>query len=396
MAKLTSSLLLPILLLTGCLLVASGAAIASPGGPQGGKTTSEVKERPSATQSSSKQTRKPPTARSENTQTSSSSAKTNGKKQTSSQAKASSQAKKSASGTKKQAASSSGNASRQKAQSSQRQKASASATKQPAQQQARTRQDTGGTRQADGQGNARGDGSVGKTLTSGGSRSIPGRIRDHKGGARRSILPAVFPVLAAATIATLRAASQTDELITVAVEDGCNATVSFFLKRYGSWDRLFAVRGFIGRDGLGKEYEDDWRTPRGSYAFTKAFGVAPQPCPMKIPYHQLTTYDYWVGDSDSAYYNTFVDIREVPDFDRSRSEHLIANTLPYQHCLALDYNSERARGLGTALFLHCLSEDGYTAGGVAIPKANMITILEHVTARTRIIIDYAEEIEGYY
>ena len=135
-------------------------------------------------------------------------------------------------------------------------------------------------------------------------------------------------------------------------------------------------------------------TPVGIYHFTKAFGIAPDPG-STLPYTQVDATHYWVGDSASPLYNTFVSTREHDNFSKKESEQIVAYTMPYQYVLNISYNESRKPHLGSAIFLHCYSKNPYTAGCVAVPESMMVTILRNLKADCVIVIDNIEKIVNY-
>ncbi len=162
----------------------------------------------------------------------------------------------------------------------------------------------------------------------------------------------------------------------------------------GKWQLVLETEAIIGKNGLGKTKEGDEKTPVGVFLFTKAFGVLENPG-TKIPYTQIDEKFYWVDDSNSKYYNQFVSIEEVVS-DWESAEHLVEYDECYGYVLATSYNSEGIPGKGSAVFLHCTSEEGKaTAGCVAIPEKYMQEIMKHVESQCVLIIDKAENILNY-
>ena len=156
----------------------------------------------------------------------------------------------------------------------------------------------------------------------------------------------------------------------------------------GNWVQVFSVTGYVGVDGLiydEDRYEGCGRTPIGTYKFTKAFGIAPDPG-CAIPYIELTDDLYWSGDYNE-HYNQMVSINDYPDLDTSNSEHLVDYDQAYQYCLNIGFNRECTAGRGSAIFLHCFGSNPYTAGCVAVSEDTMVEILQHVEPNCVIVID---------
>lgn len=192
------------------------------------------------------------------------------------------------------------------------------------------------------------------------------------------------------SVEQMDAAETAGQLILVVGEgaESQRARVSFYQKgEDGSWAEEFSVDGFVGRNGSsGEKREGDEKTPTGIYSFTLAFGVKEDPG-AKLPYHVIDENDYWVDDGDSAYYNLLVNTGEV-EKDWDSAEHLASIVPFYNYCLALDYNSERIPGKGSAVFLHCMEPDAVigTGGCVKIPEEQMKELVQTVDEDCRMII----------
>lgn len=193
-------------------------------------------------------------------------------------------------------------------------------------------------------------------------------------------------------IANLNIAGRTNQLIIVSYTDGSNATVSMHNKNGdGTWSQLFSVNGKVGRYGIGKSKEGDGKTPIGTYGFTTAFGNAANPG-CSLGYTQCDSSWYWVDDSNSSNYNRFVSTNNVV-CDWNSAEHINSVGAAYNYVLALNYNSGCTPGLGSAIFLHCGSSK--TAGCIAIPESNMLTVMQNVQPGCIILIDYQKSIGNY-
>lgn len=84
-------------------------------------------------------------------------------------------------------------------------------------------------------------------------------------------------------VTALPAAAKTEQLIVVGGVGKTTAWISMHEKeKDGRWHQIMTTPGFIGREGLGKEKEGDWKSPAGTFRFNKAFGIAPDPA---APFH---------------------------------------------------------------------------------------------------------------
>ena len=147
----------------------------------------------------------------------------------------------------------------------------------------------------------------------------------------------------------------------------------------------------IGKKGVtAKQYEGSWQTPLGTYNLGIAFGT--HDINIKYPYIKISPNLYWIDDEKSLYYNKLISLNEkINTFnfpyiintnqkEFQSAEHLIDYPKQYEYAVNIEQNSqgeiyENGQGKGSAIFLHCLGDKGYTAGCVAIPKEDMLFIL---------------------
>lgn len=201
-------------------------------------------------------------------------------------------------------------------------------------------------------------------------------------------------------IAKLEVAKYTDQMIIVAVsEDGANLCLyerddSTGQKEENKWKLVLETEALIGKNGFGKTKEGDGKTPVGVFRFTKAFGILENPG-ANMEYTQVNENHYWVDDASSKYYNQFISTNDVePDW--SSAEHILDYGKSYHYVLATSYNMERIPGKGSAVFLHCTSEQSEaTAGCVAVPELYMREIMRRVKPDCVLIIDRAENVLTY-
>ena len=190
-------------------------------------------------------------------------------------------------------------------------------------------------------------------------------------------------------ITKLKEAEDANQLFVVAGIGETTASISMHQKdEEGNWKQIMTTPGYIGKYGLGKTKEGDAMTPVGTYHFNKAFGIADDPgCALE--YQQVTEDDYWSGDQREGYhYNEMVSIKDYPDLDTENSEHIVDYVNQYQYCLNISWNEDGTPGKGSAIFLHCLGPvKPYTGGCVAIPKNQMIKVMQNVQPDCVVLID---------
>lgn len=147
----------------------------------------------------------------------------------------------------------------------------------------------------------------------------------------------------------------------------------------------------IGKNGVSNHtYEGSVTTPLGQFNLGIAFGT--HDLNISYPYIKTSVNHYWVDDSNSKYYNNLVSLNEpINTFDYpyiinsnqkefSSAEHLIDYPKQYEYAVYIEYNVDGKKyedgvGKGSAIFLHCLGDKGYTGGCVAISKEDMLFIL---------------------
>ena len=172
-----------------------------------------------------------------------------------------------------------------------------------------------------------------------------------------------------------------NQLLFVKYTGGSKAKVILYNKDNGKWKKILSCSGEVGKNGIDKQREGDKKTPTGIFNLTHGFGIKKNPG-TKVPYVKVNNNLYWCGDQN--YYNQLIDITEKPH--HCTGEHLIDYTQCYAYGMFLDYNKECTLGKGSAIFLHCKGNSGYTAGCVAVSQENMIKILRSVEPGAKICI----------
>ncbi len=191
-------------------------------------------------------------------------------------------------------------------------------------------------------------------------------------------------------VGKLAQAKDADQLFVVAAIGKTTAYVSMHQKDdQGAWKQVMTTPGYIGKNGMNKEKEGDYKTPTGTYHFNYAFGINKDPGCKAFKYQQVTDDDYWSGDQRKDHsYNKMVSIKDIPDLDKDASEHIVDYPYHYQYCLNISWNEKGTPGKGSAIFLHCLGpQKPYTGGCVAIPKDQMVQVMKNVDKDCVVVID---------
>lgn len=176
------------------------------------------------------------------------------------------------------------------------------------------------------------------------------------------------------------------QVITVQA-NGSHATVTVWQKTGSTWSKKYTTTSArIGSHGItngATRKQGTDTTPTGTYTITQGFGVAANPG-TKMPYHHVTTQDWWVEDPDSAYYNQMRQASQggfpLTEAGADGSEHLINYPTQYHNALVINYNMNPAvKGRGAGIFLHDLGpQAGPTAGCVAVPQTVLTQIMSWI------------------
>lgn len=181
-------------------------------------------------------------------------------------------------------------------------------------------------------------------------------------------------------------AADTTQVITVKAS-GTYATVDVWQETAAGWHVLASTTAArVGANGIANgatRQQGTDTTPTGTYTITQGFGVGANPGTL-LPYHVVTSQDWWVEDPTSAYYNQmrtaaqggFQLTQSGPD----GSEQLIDYPVQYNNALVINYNMDPAvPGRGAGIFLHDLGpQAGPTGGCVAVPADFLTQIMRWI------------------
>ena len=184
------------------------------------------------------------------------------------------------------------------------------------------------------------------------------------------------------------------QVITVKA-NGTYATVTAWQKTGTTWKALYTTSAArVGANGItngATRTQGTDTTPTGTYTITQGFGNGANPG-TAMPYHVVTSQDWWDEDPTSAYYNTmrttaqggFHLTQDGPD----GSEQLADYPVQYHNALVINFNMDPAvHTRGAGIFLHDLGpEAGPTAGCVALPEAVMTDIIRWINPANHPVI----------
>ena len=152
-----------------------------------------------------------------------------------------------------------------------------------------------------------------------------------------------------------------------------------------------AMQARIGKGGLrGIKKEGDGCSPRGCYAME--YGLY-RPDRMtrpatRLPMVALAPHMGWCDDPFHQAYNTAVTLPFA-----GRHEKMWREDSLYDLVIVLSHNRQPAmKGKGSAIFLHCMAEDGRaTQGCAAFPKEQFLAFLRRFEAGTRVCFGVVEQ-----
>lgn len=155
---------------------------------------------------------------------------------------------------------------------------------------------------------------------------------------------------------------------------GSSATVRACRRDGGRWVSVLGTAyGHVGVHGVappGAKREGDGRTPSGTFALGRGFGVQGDPG-VVFRWTRVDSRDVWVDDPRSSLYNTW---QRTPADGRWSSAEPLDQPVAYAYAQVIDYNPTRTPGLGSAIFLHVDHGSG-TAGCVSVPRAQLLALL---------------------
>ncbi len=185
--------------------------------------------------------------------------------------------------------------------------------------------------------------------------------------------------------AQLQCANETEQIMLVEYSGGTSAALSLHEKVNGEWRELLSCPACVGKNGVGKEKEGDFKTPLGTFDLTTPFGILADPG-AGMDYVQIHENHCWCGCSESGHYNRLMDMRQCSRACAKPEEKLIEYPGAYNYAMFINYNHDGVPGKGSCIFLHCHGKHPHTAGCVAVSETDMMKILRWARPGTRIVI----------
>lgn len=130
---------------------------------------------------------------------------------------------------------------------------------------------------------------------------------------------------------------------------------------------------------LGDKREGDGRGPAGVFALSTAFGPAAEaPSGVAWPWRRVSKGDVWVDDPKSEFYNRWRHTRDGVSWTSAE------DLTMYQLGIVVEHNTaEVLPGFGSAIFLHTSTLERPTAGCTAMPKPQLLELLQWLRVEAR-------------
>ena len=141
----------------------------------------------------------------------------------------------------------------------------------------------------------------------------------------------------------------------------------------------------VGKNGIGvKNKEGDFITPKGIYKALNVFYRTDKFNKIKsgIPVYEIKKKYKWCTDPRNRNYNSLI-IRKV----NCIYEKLYRDDDVYDLVIVLNYNFNKKKYKGSAIFIHCKSKKKFTEGCIGVDKERLKQIIKSLTPLTRFIIN---------
>jgi len=177
------------------------------------------------------------------------------------------------------------------------------------------------------------------------------------------------------------------------------ATLTTYEVSNGAWSAVMSTSACVGKRGLvldAERIEGQLQTPIGVYSLPYAFGTAvnPNTSATSLAYKRVGPNTYYDGNYGSA---TFNDLVEGIPAAGDNYEHMYLTTA-YKYGIDTGFNLEQKPGKGNAIFIHCNTGSGYTAGCVSVPESRMVDLLRWLdrTRDPKVLICLTGDLDGFY
>ena len=144
----------------------------------------------------------------------------------------------------------------------------------------------------------------------------------------------------------------------------------------------FKFKCAIGKNGLKKnKIEGDKSTPKGIFSLGKLYyrsDRVPKP-ETNLTTKKITKNLGWCDISNNKYYN-----QEVSSLKNVNKENLFRKDNKYNYLIIINYNKNKIKNKGSAIFIHLTRDYKATNGCVAVNKIDFLILAKLINKKTHI------------
>ena len=144
----------------------------------------------------------------------------------------------------------------------------------------------------------------------------------------------------------------------------------------------FKFKCAIGKNGLKKnKIEGDKSTPKGIFSLGKLYyrsDRVPKP-ETNLTTKKITKNLGWCDISNNKYYN-----QEVSSLKNVNKEKFFRKDSKYDYLIIINYNKNKIKNKGSAIFIHLTRDYKATNGCVAVNKIDFLILAKLINKKTRI------------
>ena len=144
----------------------------------------------------------------------------------------------------------------------------------------------------------------------------------------------------------------------------------------------FKFKCAIGKNGLKKnKIEGDKSTPKGIFSLGKLYyrsDRVPKP-ETNLTTKKITKNLGWCDISNNKYYN-----QEVSSLKNVNKEKFFRKDSKYDYLIIINYNKNKIKNKGSAIFIHLTRDYKATNGCVAVNKIDFLILAKLINKKTQI------------
>jgi len=146
----------------------------------------------------------------------------------------------------------------------------------------------------------------------------------------------------------------------------------------------FIFKCCVGKNGLNSnKKEGDFSTPKGSFKLKRLYfrkdrvGIPKSDILKK----KITKNIGWCDESNNLKYN-----EEISFFNKNHKEKFFRKDNKYDYLITINYNINKIKYKGSAIFIHLTKNYKPTAGCIALKKKDFEILLKLINKKSKIII----------